>query len=154
MRTTTGKAVVKSVDVQVPIGRAWAVFTEAMGSWWPLATHSISHEQGGVPDGVVVEGHVGGAIYETIGDDRRTWGTIAEWEPPRRLGVDWAVSPGVTTHWTATFSATPSGTRLELVHDGFEAHGARADELRTSYGSEDGWTYVLSRFAEVAAAGA
>ena len=44
--------------------------------------HSIGVEHGTPPDGIVVEGHVGGVIYETLGDDRRTWGTIVEWEPP------------------------------------------------------------------------
>jgi uncharacterized protein YndB with AHSA1/START domain len=150
MSTTATRAVVKSVDVGVPIERAWTVFTEQMGSWWPLATHSIGQEHGATPDGVVVEGRVGGEIYETIADDRRTWGTIVEWEPPRRLVVEWTVGSGVPTQWTATFSATATGTHLELVHVGFEAHGARADELRTSYGSEDGWAYVLSRFVLVA----
>lgn len=152
MSTRAAKAVRKTVDVTVPVERAWAVFTEQMGAWWPLATHSVSREHGGTPDGVVVQGRVGGAIYETVADDRLTWGTIAEWDPPRRLSVDWTVSPGVTTQWTATFSPTATGTRVELVHAGFEAHGAREDEMRTSYGSDDGWTYVLARFAEAASA--
>jgi len=151
MSTTATKAVRKSVDVGVTVERAWAVFTEEMGSWWPLASHSISHEHGGTPDGVVVEGRVGGAIYETIADDHLAWGTITEWEPPRRLGVDWTVSPGVTTHWTATFSPTATGTRVELVHTGFEEHGETQDETRASYDSDDGWTYVLSCFVEVVA---
>jgi uncharacterized protein YndB with AHSA1/START domain len=153
MSTTAARAVRKSVEVRVPVERAWAVFTEQMGSWWPLATHSISLEEGVTPDGIVVEGRVGGVIYETIAGDRRTWGTVTEWEPPRRLSVDWTVGSDVTTRWTATFAATTTGTRLELVHSGFEAHGAREDELRTSYGSEDGWTYVLARFVEAADAG-
>ena len=52
------------------------------------------------------------------------------------------------TQWTATFSPIEGGTRLELVHSGFEAHGALAQEIRDSYGSEDGWTHVLGRFVE------
>jgi uncharacterized protein YndB with AHSA1/START domain len=152
MSTTAQRAVTKSVEVRVPIERAWEVFTQEMGSWWPLATHSISHEHGGVPDGLVVEGRVGGAIYETLADDRLTWGTIAEWEPPRLLRVDWTVGSEVTTQWTATFSATETGTRVELVHTGFEAHGERAEAMRADYGSDDGWTFVLARFAEVAGA--
>jgi len=146
--TTTTDTVTRDVEVWVPVDVAWRVFTEEMHRWWPLATHSISKERGETPDGVVVEGHLGGAIYETVGADRRAWGTVVSWEPPTRLSVEWTVSPGVVTRWTATFSPIEGGTRLELVHSGFEAHGALAQEIRDSYGSEDGWTYVLGRFVE------
>ncbi len=147
MSTTAADAVRKSIEVAVPPERAWKVFTEQRGSWWPLATHSIGVQDGVAPDGLVVEGRVGGTIYETLGDERRTWGTILEWVPPTRLSVEWTVNASATTRWTATFSRTVSGTRLELVHVGFEAHGEQADAVRGSYGSDDGWTSVLARFA-------
>lgn len=153
MRAPATDAVRKSVEVLVAVPRAWEVFTEEMGSWWPLATHSLSSDDGPAADGVVVEGRVGGSIYETIGDDRRSWGTVAEWDPPTRIAVDWTVGGGVTTRWTATFTATSSGTRVDLVHGGFDAHGDRASELRRAYGSDDGWTFVLGRFAAVANGG-
>jgi uncharacterized protein YndB with AHSA1/START domain len=140
----------RTIDVAVPVERAWAVFTGEMGEWWPLATHSISAEGDVVPDGLVVEGRVGGEIYETIGDDRRLWGTIAEWEPPRVLGVDWTVGGDVTTRWTATFSAIPTGTRVALDHVGFGAHGEREATVRDGYGSEGGWTLVLDAFERCA----
>jgi hypothetical protein len=31
----------KVVSVQAPPEVAWRVFTEKMGTWWPLATHKI-----------------------------------------------------------------------------------------------------------------
>jgi hypothetical protein len=145
--TSTDGAVRRSVEVRVPVEVAWRVFTAEMGSWWPLASHSLSAEGGVTPDDVVVEGRVGGAIYEAIGDDRLGWGTVAEWAPPTRLAVDWTVSGDVVTRWTATFTATDAGTRVDLVHDGF-GDGTRGDELRASYGDEQGWTFVLARFAE------
>jgi uncharacterized protein YndB with AHSA1/START domain len=150
MSTTATTDVRKSVEVGVAPERAWAVFTEEMGTWWPLATHSIGAEGDATPDGIVVEGRVGGSIYETIGVDRRTWGTVVEWEPPTRLCVEWMVTPSATTRWTATFTRTSVGTRVDLVHVGFETHGPKADEVRRAYGADDGWTYVLGRFAAVA----
>jgi uncharacterized protein YndB with AHSA1/START domain len=150
MTTTTDDAVRRSVDVRAPLEVAWAVFTEQMGSWWPLATHSIAAERDATPDGVVVEGRVGGAIYETLDDDRCTWGTVVEWAPPHRLAVDWVVGNDVTTRWTATFTATPGGTRLDLVHTGFAAHGEREAVVRDAYGHEEGWSLVLGRFADAA----
>lgn len=149
MSTPTTDAVRKSIEVLVPVERAWAVFTEEMSTWWPLATHSIGADQGSLPDAVVVEGRAGGSIYETVGDDRREWGVVAEWDPPSRIAVDWVVGGAVATRWTATFTPTARGTRVDLVHAGFEAHGDRAAELREAYGSEGGWTLVLDRFAEV-----
>jgi uncharacterized protein YndB with AHSA1/START domain len=150
MSTTATADVRKSVEVSVAPERAWTVFTEEMGTWWPLATHSISAEGGATPDGIVIEGRVGGAIYETIGADRRTWGTVVEWEPPTRLTVEWTVNTNATTRWTATFTRTSVGTRVDLVHGGFEAHGAKADEVRRTYLADDGWTHVLGRFAAAA----
>jgi uncharacterized protein YndB with AHSA1/START domain len=150
MSTTATTDVRKSVEVGVAPERAWAVFTEEMGTWWPLATHSISAEGETTPDGIVVEGRVGGTIYETIGEDRRTWGTVVEWDPPTRLSVEWAVTTTATTRWTATFTRTVVGTRVDLVHSGFEAHGDQADEMREAYGAENGWTYVLGLYAAAA----
>ena len=147
MSTPTTDAVRRSVEVSVPVARAWSVFTEEMGSWWPIATHSIGSEQSTPPDTVVVEGRLGGAIYEVIGTDRREWGFIVEWDPPTRLAVDWVVGNDVATRWSATFTATPEGTRVDLVHTGFDAHGDRAALLHEAYGSEGGWTLVLDRFA-------
>ena len=41
MQQTAGLAVRQSVTVDVPPERAFAVFTEGLASWWPLATHAI-----------------------------------------------------------------------------------------------------------------
>ena len=149
MSTPTADAVQRSVEVLVPVEQAWSVFTEEMGSWWPLATHSLGADEGTSPDDVVMEGRLGGSIYEVIGSDRREWGVVAEWDPPTRLAVDWVLGGDVATRWTATFSPTARGTRVELVHAGFDAHGDRAPVLREAYGADGGWTLVLDRFATV-----
>lgn len=64
--------------------------------------------------------------------------------------MDWLVGGIVATRWTATFTPTARGTRVDLEHAGFEAHGDRAAELHRAYGSDDGWTLVLQRFADAA----
>jgi uncharacterized protein YndB with AHSA1/START domain len=150
MTSPTTDAVRRSIEVLVPVPRAWAVFTEEMGRWWPLSTHSIGADTDSPPDTVVVEPHLGGSIYEAVGTDRRSWGVIVEWDPPHRLAVDWTVGNDVATRWAATFSPTERGTRVDLVHTGFEAHGLRGDEMRKNYGADEGWVAVLSDFAEVA----
>ena len=40
------------------------------------------------------------------------------------------------------------GTRVELVHRGFERHGEGAADYRAAMDSEQGWDFILGRFAE------
>jgi uncharacterized protein YndB with AHSA1/START domain len=41
MQQAAGLAVRQTVTVEAPPGRAFAVFTEGLASWWPLDTHQI-----------------------------------------------------------------------------------------------------------------
>ena len=70
----------KVVSVQVPPTVAWRVFTEKMGTWWPLATHKIGKV---TAVNAVIEPHVGGRWYER-GEDGSTceWGRVLSWDPP------------------------------------------------------------------------
>ena len=56
-------AIRKSVTVGVPVETAFAVFTEQIGSWWPLATKSVGQEDS---IGLVIEPQVGGRVYEQV----------------------------------------------------------------------------------------
>lgn len=136
-----------TVIVAVPPARAWEVFTGEMQAWWPSSTHSVAAGEGSSPDAIVVEPYVGGEIYELIGPVRRSWARIHTWEPPRRLGYSWHVNPkNPATDVAVTFVAVDEGTRVEVVHGGWEAYGALRDEQRTSY--RDGWPTVLADFAQ------
>jgi len=59
--STAELAIRKSLTVGVPVETAFRVFTEEMGSWWPLASKSVSQEEA---ETVVVEARVGGRVYE------------------------------------------------------------------------------------------
>src|SRR5882762_1191724 len=53
-------AVKRTIHVNVPIEKAFRVFTERMGRWWP-ATHHV----GGTPfKDILIEPRVGGRWYE------------------------------------------------------------------------------------------
>lgn len=153
MPTSTDKLVVRS-SVQVPLAppEAFALFTERMAEWWPLATHSVYDEEA---TGVRMEPGVGGRIVETAGGDRSAiWGTITAWQAPDRVAFTW--HPGedgrIVTNVDVTFTAAEGGTRVDLVHTGWEAKGDRAAALVESY--SPGWELVLGRYAAGAAAGA
>jgi uncharacterized protein YndB with AHSA1/START domain len=91
----------------------------------------------------VFERHAGGS---ELG-----WGTVTAWEPPRRLMLAWNPSreEGPSTEVEVTFTAEGEGTRVHLVHRGWERLGPRGADVREAY--ESGWPGVLARFAEVAA---
>ena len=71
------RVVRSSVTVKLPRDAAFRLFTERMGSRWPLATHSVFHAEA-----VAVTSPSSAAMYEAAADGRTSdWGTITEWQP-------------------------------------------------------------------------
>lgn len=58
---TDANSLRKVVRVQAPPAVAWRVFTESMGTWWPLATHKIGKAKA---VDTVIEPRVGGRWFE------------------------------------------------------------------------------------------
>jgi len=146
----------KAVSVQAPPAVAWRVFTEQMGSWWPLANYKIG--KANAVD-AVIEPHVGGRWYER-GDDGSTcdWGVVLSWEPPSRLVLSWDISadwqpdPTLKTEIEVRFIPVgKDGTRVELEHRLLDRYGARRDEMRRIFDTEGDWGRLLQSFARVAA---
>lgn len=146
----------KVVSVQAPQETAWRVFTEKMGTWWPLATYKIG--KANAVD-AVIEPFVGGRWYER-GDDGSTcdWGRVLSWEPPARLllswdiSADWQFDPALNTEIEVLFVPDGmNGTRVELEHRRLDRYGARRDEMRRIYDIEGDWGRLLASFAQVAA---
>jgi uncharacterized protein YndB with AHSA1/START domain len=145
----------KIVSVKAPQEVAWRVFTEKMGTWWPLATHKIG--KANAVDAVIEPG-VGGRWYER-GDDGSTcgWGRVLSWEPPLRLVLSWEISadwqhdPNLRTEVEIRFIAEGKDhTRVELEHRHLDRYGARRDEMRRIFDSEGGWSGLLASFARTA----
>ncbi len=147
----------KVVNVQTSPEVAWRVFTEKMGTWWPLTTHKIGKAKA---VDAVIEPRVGGRWYER-GDDGSTcdWGRVLLWEPHSRLVLSWEITadwkhdPGLKTQVEVRFMADgKNGTRVELEHRHLDAYGERRDEMRRIFDSEGGWSGLLALFARAAAA--
>jgi len=154
--TIDPNSVRKAVSVQAPPAVAWRVFTEQMGSWWPLANYKIG--KANAVD-AVIEPHVGGRWYER-GDDGSTcdWGVVLSWEPPSRLVLSWDISadwqpdPTLKTEIEVRFIPVgKDGTRVELEHRLLDRYGARRDEMRRIFDTEGDWGRLLQSFARVAA---
>jgi uncharacterized protein YndB with AHSA1/START domain len=148
----------KVVKLRVPPTIAWRVFTEKIGTWWPLATHKIGKTKA---VDAVIEPHLGGRWYER-GDDGSTcdWGRVLSWEPPARLVLSWEISadfqydPNLQTEVEVRFIAEGTdGTRVELEHRHLDRYGARRDQMRGIFDSDAGWKMLLDAFATCAAEG-
>lgn len=142
MSTQTLAPVEKVVTVGVPPERAFEVFTRQLGAWWPVDKFSISDP----PDAIVFEEREGGEVYETKGDERHHWAWVRAWDPPRRFALEWKVNPETAgpTDVEVSFEPDGDGTRVTLVHTGWERLGAEAAEGRAGY--DGGWVLVLGRY--------
>jgi uncharacterized protein YndB with AHSA1/START domain len=147
----------KVVNVEAPQSVAWDVFTQQMGSWWPLAVYKIGSANA---VDAVMEPRVGGRWYER-GDDGSTcdWGRVLAWEPPSRLVLsyditaDWQYDPSLQTEIEVLFIAEDSSrTRVEFEHRRLDRYGDRRDEMRTIFDKTGDWGQVLAVFAQTAAA--
>ncbi|MFZ5894791.1 MAG: SRPBCC family protein [Myxococcota bacterium] len=147
----------KVVRVEAPQSVAWRVFTEKMGTWWPLANYKIGKTKA---VDAVIEPRVGGRWYER-GDDGSTcdWGCVLAWEPQSRLvlswdiNADWQPDPELKTEIEIRFIAEgSSATRVELEHRRLDRYGARRDEMRRIFDSQGDWGRLLAMFAQAAAA--
>jgi len=142
--------VVKSVTVPLDPAQAFALFTDGIAGWWPLATHSIG---GAKATACAIEPRRGGRVYERDADGSEAiWGQVTAWEPPARLVFTWhpGRSGDTAQEIEIRFAACAEGTRVELTHRGWERAGETARQLRDQY--ESGWELVLRR-AYAAAAG-
>jgi uncharacterized protein YndB with AHSA1/START domain len=139
----------KSVLVPAPPEAAFRRFTHEMGSWWPLARHSVGGERTRT---CIFEARAGGHIYERLLDGSTAlWGTVSLCDPPHRLAFSWHPGRAPDTAQTVEvrFTGEGSGTRVDLVHGGWERFGAAADAMHANYAR--GWDFVLGEFAAPAA---
>lgn len=143
MSETLIPPVVKSIIVARSVDDAFRLYTQDMGKWWPKQTHSLG--EGKVED-IVVEGRVGGRIFERWQDGtEQTWGTVLAWEAPRRVVHTWHVStdPAHPSEVELRFVAVGTNrTRVTLEHRHWERMaGAKAREMRDGY--NQGWDGVF-----------
>jgi uncharacterized protein YndB with AHSA1/START domain len=144
--------IIKEIRVPLPVDHAFALFTEGIGRWWPLASHSLA---GRDAIDCRFEQRVGGRLLELARDGtEHVWGTVTAWDPPRRLALTWhpGLPPATAQHVEVTFSPVAGGTCVRLVHDGWERLGDTGVGERANY--VPGWDVVLGRYVELAGAAA
>ena len=148
----------KTLTVNVPIERAFTVFTGKMAAWWP-ATHHIGKQP--FTD-IEVEPRSGGRWFERAADGSECdWGRVAVWEPPNRVAFswhlqsDWSFDPDPQKASEVEIRFFPEGagrTRVELEHRNLERHGTAWEQVRNGVDSPGGWMAILEQFAKAVAA--
>jgi len=142
--------------VALPVARVFERFALELRDWWPREytwSQDVLHDIG-------IEPRLDGLCFE-IGPYgfRCDWGRVLEWEPPSRLRLAWQISPRrepvPDPHRASTVAVsfapdTPRRTRVMLLHEAFERHGAEGTAYRTAMGSPQGWPLILQRFVEAA----
>ena len=130
-------------EVACPAEHAFSVWTSGLGTWWP-PDHTVT----GGPERIVLEGGVGGRIYERAADGvEHEWGEVTVWQPPARLGYLWyfgrdrADATEVEIRFLAQGTAA---TKIEIEHRGWERLGSTAEQWRDR--NRAGWQSLLPHF--------
>lgn len=150
----TDTSVTATITVDAPVERAFSVFTEDIGSWWPSDHHILEAELAGM----VFEPREGGHVYDRgVDGSECRWARVLAYEPPSRVVISWNVS----TQWKLETNAEktsevevrfipegPDRTRVELEHRNIDRHGEGWEAMRDAVGSPGGWQQELALFAE------
>lgn len=115
-----------TVSVAVPAAEAWRLFTTEIDLWWRRGRRFRNAP--GDRGIVALEPGVGGRVFESFttdgGEQVVEIGRIHEWQPPERLCFAWRAANFAPHEWTeveVSFEATPSGTRVTVLHRGWGA---------------------------------
>ncbi|MBY0423752.1 MAG: SRPBCC domain-containing protein, partial [Parvularculaceae bacterium] len=100
--------------MDAPLERVFTAFTEDIAAWWvPDPLFAITPRGDGV---LAFEGGAGGRLVATPAEGAAfTVGTIAVWDPPRRLVFDWrqtSFSPDMQTEVEVVFEPVGAETRV------------------------------------------
>ena len=82
---------------------------------------------------------------------RCDWGRVTVWEPPHRLVFRWQIGaqrePVPDPQRASEVEVRFADGEVRLEHRGFERHGPDAENYRAALASEQGWPYILGRYA-------
>lgn len=155
---TDGSRVLVALRVPAAPERAFAAFTDEIGTWWRPnglfqftdRTGTLAFEPG--PDGRLVETYDDGTSF-TIGE-------VLAWDPPGRLVLTWrqdTFAPDQSTELHVTFTDVGAETRVVVEHYGWDRipaeHAARHGFPLATFQQRfaEWWQAQLHRLADAAA---
>jgi len=151
---TAATSVVTEIVVEVPLERAFTVFTERFDHIKPREHNMLAVDIAQS----VFEPKVGGRVYDRgVDGSECQWGRVLAYEPPTRIVFTWDISP----RWQIETDLARSSevevrfiaeaerrTRVELEHRHLDRHGEGWEGLAAGVRADQGWPLYLQRFAE------
>lgn len=143
-----------TVTVDLALDAAFELFTAGFGSWWPA---EFSWSQPDLLQATGMDCRLHGMLSETGPHGFRIdWGRITSWDPPSSLSFLWQISadrvpisdPNQASVVTVTFTGTNEGTRVDVIHDEWDRHGAGAQDYRDAF--TQAWPMALDRYRQAA----
>jgi len=95
---------------------------------------------------IKIDLHKRGKITEKLRNGTSaSWGTFTHWAPRNRIDINWYVERDMdaATQVTVMFNPIDTGTRADLTHTGFDAHGVKAMASHDGYNTS--WDHVLGQ---------
>ena len=152
-------AVQKQIVVDVPVERAFTVFTDGFGDFKPREHNLLASPIART----VFEPRVGGHIVDIAEDGSECrWARVLVYEPHERvvfswdIGPDWRLVPdpeNASEVEVRFIAETPHRTRIELEHRNIDRHGPGWEAVRDGIAGDGGWPMYLERYAAVVMAG-
>jgi hypothetical protein len=137
--------IAKTVVLRCDPARAFALFTENAGNWWPADRRHTDDASS------TIRMEASGRFFERASDGTEVeLGTVRIFEPASRLLIDWypGTGPENATLVDVRFEAVENGTRVTINHD---AGAAGADVFsRNAPKYESSWDLVLAAAAAYA----
>lgn len=137
--------ILKSVVLACDPQRAFALFTEHAGLWWPADRRHTQDARS------MIRIEAAGRFFERSNDGVEVeLGAVLRFEPARRLLLDWypGTGPADPTQVEVTFEAVDGGTRV-TIHHGPGAAGELAFS-RNAPAYARSWEVVLAALAALA----
>jgi hypothetical protein len=134
-------------EVTCSVEHAFRTWTSRIDAWWP-ADHTASGETDAT---IFLEPGVGGRLYErTTSGEEHDWGEVTRWDPPAGFAYLWHLrrDRADATDVDITFTAVDDGTRVDIVHSGWERLGDDGQTWRDRNGG--GWATLLPHFQSFA----
>jgi len=142
--------------VDAPPDRAFAVFADRFGDWWPR-DYTWAKEN---LDTIAIEARMRGRCFERSKDGTvAVWGTVLACDRPNHLVFAWQIRPdrspeaeeGAASRVDIRFVGVDGGkTDVVLVHRDFPRHGEGWEKYKTEMAAKNGWPRLMDLYKAAA----